>query len=240
VISRTRAGAHALPEGEEKTEMVRSMFDTIAPRYDLVNRVMTFGLDLRWRRRTVRLLGLAPGSVVGDLACGTGDLCVIAAGQGLRMVGLDLSMGMLRSARWRARLAQADAGRLPLAGGSLDGVVSGFAMRNFTDLEAVLAEVARVVRAGGRVAFLDVGTPANPVVGAGHRIWFNVVVPRIGSLLSDREAYRYLPRSVAYLPPREELLSMFGRAGFEDVAHLPLTAGVTQVVTATRRGAAAW
>jgi demethylmenaquinone methyltransferase/2-methoxy-6-polyprenyl-1,4-benzoquinol methylase len=239
-MSRTRAGAPALPEGHEKTEMVRSMFDAIAPRYDVVNRLMTFGLDMRWRRRTVRLLGLAPGSIVGDLACGTGDLCAIAGGEGLRVVGLDLSLGMLRAAHSSVPLVQADAAQLPVATGALDGVVSGFAMRNFSDLAGVLAEVARVVRPGGRVAFLDVDTPANPVVGAGHRIWFNDVVPRIGSLLSDGEAYRYLPRSVVYLPGRDDLLATFARAGFAEVAHHALSAGVTQVVSATRTGAPSW
>ena len=220
--------------------MVRSMFDAIAPRYDLVNRLMTFGLDVRWRRRTVRLLGLAPGSLVGDLACGTGDLCRIAAGAGLRVIGLDLSLGMLAAARTAAPLVQADAARLPLAGGALDGLVSGFAMRNFTDLPATLDEVARVVRPAGRVAFLDVDQPTNPLVEAGHRLWFNDVAPRIGSLLSDRDAYRYLPRSVAYLPGRQVLLDAFTTAGFTDVAHHALTGGVTQLVTATRLGPAPW
>jgi demethylmenaquinone methyltransferase/2-methoxy-6-polyprenyl-1,4-benzoquinol methylase len=216
------------------------MFDAIAPRYELVNRLMTFGLDARWRRRTVRLLGLAPGSLVGDLACGTGDLCRLVSGGGIRVVGFDLSLGMLEAARTEAPLAQADAAHLPLATGALDGLVSGFAMRNFTDLPAVLAEVARVVRPGGRVAFLDVDTPTNPLVGAGHRVWFNDVVPRIGSFLSDRDAYHYLPRSVSYLPSRPDLLAHFAASGFSDVAHHALTAGVTQVVTATRDGARPW
>jgi demethylmenaquinone methyltransferase/2-methoxy-6-polyprenyl-1,4-benzoquinol methylase len=231
--------AAPLPEGAAKRAQVRSMFDAIAPRYDRLNRVITLGLDLRWRRRTIRLLGLAPGSRVGDLACGTGDLARLLGEQGYPVVGLDLSAGMLAQARTTSPLVLADAAQMPLASGALDGVVSGFALRNFSDLDQVLRETARVVRPYGRVAFLDVDTPANPVVRLGHRIWFRTVVPRIGALLSDRDAYGYLPRSVAYLPPRAELLERFRAAGFRTVEHHRLAGGATQVVTGTRTAAAA-
>lgn len=225
----------ALPEGERKRAAVRAMFDAIAPRYDLVNRLMTFGLDLRWRRRTVRLLGLAPGSRVGDLACGTGDLARLCGDAGFPVVGLDLSPGMLAAARTRAPLVLADGASLPLAGGSLDGLVSGFALRNFADLGRVLAEVARVVRPWGRIALLEVDTPRSPLLAAGHAAWFRHAVPRIGAALSDAGAYRYLPRSVAYLPPRPELLRTIERAGFTTVEHHRLAGGAAQVLTATRR-----
>jgi demethylmenaquinone methyltransferase/2-methoxy-6-polyprenyl-1,4-benzoquinol methylase len=220
--------------------MVRSMFDAIAPRYDLVNRVMTLGLDIPWRRRAIRLLGLAPGSLVGDLACGTGDLARLLEEYGHRAVGVDMSAGMLSAARTTAPLVQADASQLPLADGALDGMVSGFALRNFTDLRRVLAESARVVRARGRIAFLDVDAPSGRLTGAGHRFWLSEVAPRIGAAISDRDAYRYLPRSVAYLPPRAELLQMVREAGFADVGHHAFTGGVTQVVTGTREGTVAW
>lgn len=229
-----------LPQGKQKTAMVRSMFDAIAPRYDVVNKLMTFGLDMSWRRRTIRLLGLAPGSVVADLACGTGDLARLLAAEGYATVGVDLSGGMLAAACVGAPLIQGDVGWLPFRTGAFDGAVSGFALRNFSDLNGVFREAARVVRPRGRIAFLDVDEPENALVRAGYRVFFHQIAPRIGGLLSDREAYRYLPRSVAYLPPRSELLAMLGDAGFDDVEHRALSGGVTQVLTGTRTGGSPW
>jgi demethylmenaquinone methyltransferase/2-methoxy-6-polyprenyl-1,4-benzoquinol methylase len=210
------------------------MFDTIAPRYDLVNRVMTFGLDRRWRRSAVRALGLAPSSVVIDVACGTGDLCRDLAGAGYRAVGVDVSRGMLDHARVAAPLVQADAMFLPLPAGRVDGAVSGFALRNFVALPPLFSELARVVRPGGRVSLLDVATPEQPLLRAGHAAYFGHVVPRIGALLSDRDAYRYLPRSVAYLPSPPELLAELAGAGFDAVERRLLSGGLTQLITATR------
>ena len=140
-----------LPEGDEKVQAVRSMFDTIAPRYDLVNRVMTFRMDVGWRRRTVRDLGLPKGSLVADLACGTGDFCRELQTQGHRPVGFDLSFGMLAAARTEAPLVEADILRLPVPDGCLDGVTCGFALRNLVELGAFFVELARVVRPGGHV-----------------------------------------------------------------------------------------
>jgi demethylmenaquinone methyltransferase/2-methoxy-6-polyprenyl-1,4-benzoquinol methylase len=224
-----------LPEGEAKVEAVRSMFDTIAPRYDLVNRVMTFRMDVRWRRRTVDTLDLVAGSVVLDLACGTGDLCRVLARHGLRPIGLDLSFGMLAAARTEAPLAQADVLRLPVADGTVDGITCGFALRNLVDLDAFFAELARVVRPGGRIALLEVAEPPNRVLRWGHGVYFGKVVPRIGGLLSDPAAYRYLPKSVAYLPPVPELLAALRGAGFDDVSRELLSTGIAQLLTATRR-----
>ena len=127
-----------LPEGEEKVTAVRQMFDAIAPRYDLVNRIMTFGLDVRWRRRTVRELALGRGSVVLDLAAGTGDLCRELDAAGHHAVGVDLSFGMLAAARTDAPLVHADILRLPLHDASVDGAVCGFALRNLVELPAWL------------------------------------------------------------------------------------------------------
>jgi demethylmenaquinone methyltransferase/2-methoxy-6-polyprenyl-1,4-benzoquinol methylase len=227
-------GMQTLPQGDEKVRAVRSMFDAIAPRYDLVNRIMTLRLDVRWRRRTVTRLGLAPGSVVLDLACGTGDLCRELQHAGLRVVGLDLSHGMLAAARTTVSLVQADALRLPVPDASVDGVTCGFALRNFVALGPFLAELARIVRPGGRIALLEVGEPANPLLRWGHGVYFGRVVPRIGALLSDADAYRYLPRSVAYLPPPPELLASVGAAGFAAVDRAALSGGIAQLITATR------
>ncbi|HUQ39799.1 MAG TPA: ubiquinone/menaquinone biosynthesis methyltransferase [Acidimicrobiales bacterium] len=224
----------ALPQGEAKATAVRSMFDAIAPRYDLVNRIMTFGLDRGWRRRTVGALGLPSGSVVVDLAAGTGDLCRDLQSAGQRAYGFDLSAGMLDHARTTAPLVQADALRLPVATGAADGAVCGFALRNFVALPPFFAELARVVRPGGRIALLDVAEPRQAVLRLGHRVYFSAVVPRIGGLLSDGAAYRYLPRSVAYLPEPDELVASLAAAGFAAVERRLLTGGITQLLTGTR------
>jgi demethylmenaquinone methyltransferase / 2-methoxy-6-polyprenyl-1,4-benzoquinol methylase len=223
-----------LPEGAEKVKAVRSMFDAIAPRYDLVNRIMTFRMDVGWRRKTVAALGLEPGGVVVDLACGTGDLCRVLQAAGMRPVGMDLSFGMLAAARTTAPLAQADALALPVPPGSVDGITCGFALRNLAALEPFFVELARVVRPGGRIALLEVATPANPVMRWGHGVYFGKVVPLIGGLLSDPAAYRYLPKSVAYLPEPGKMLEMLGDAGFQNVSRRMLSGGIAQLLTGTR------
>ena len=223
-----------LPEGEAKSTAVRLMFDAIAPRYDLLNRIMTFRLDVRWRRRAVHRLDLPDGSVVLDLACGTGDLCRDLEGAGLEPIGMDLSWGMLVVARTGAPLVHGDALRLPVADGAADGVTCGFALRNLTSLEPFFAELARALRPGGRIAVLEVDSPPNPLLRLGHGLYFGWVVPFIGGLLSDRDAYRYLPRSVAYLPSEEDLLATITAAGFVDVAKERCSGGIVQLLTATR------
>lgn len=224
----------SLPEGADKAAMVQSMFDAIAPRYDLVNRIMTFRLDVRWRRRAVRDLALPAGSRVLDLASGTGDLCIDMRRAGLDPVSMDLSFGMLSNDRSGAPRAQADILRLPVPDGSVDGIMCGFALRNLVDLDVFFRECARAIRPGGRVALLDVGVPHNPFVRFGNSIYFGRIVPRIGALLSDGPAYRYLPRSVAYLPPREELVAKLRAAGFGDARHTQLSGGLTQLMVGTR------
>jgi demethylmenaquinone methyltransferase / 2-methoxy-6-polyprenyl-1,4-benzoquinol methylase len=224
-----------LPEGAEKQRAVRDMFDAIAPRYDLVNRVMTFRLDVRWRRRAVRSLELATGSRVLDLASGTGDLCRDLERAGHRPISIDLSFGMLAADRSGAPRVQADIVHLPVPSASIDGVTCGFALRNLVDLAAFFDELGRVVRPGGRIALLDVGVPTNPVVRWGNGIYFGKLVPRIGGLLSDPAAYRYLPRSVAYLPEPTEMVAMLQASGFGAATHQPLSGGITQLLTATHR-----
>ena len=223
-----------LPQGDDKRKAVQAMFDTIAPRYDLVNRVMTFRMDVGWRRRAVRDLGLRPGSCVVDLAAGTGDLCHDLERAGLRPIAVDLSFGMLDHATTSAPRVQGDALALPLAGGSVDGIVCGFALRNFVSLPPMLAELARIVRPGGRISLLDVSVPANPLLRMGHGVYFGTVVPLIGGLLSDAAAYRYLPRSVVYLPKPPEMLRMIRAAGFTTVERAQLSTGISQLITATR------
>jgi demethylmenaquinone methyltransferase / 2-methoxy-6-polyprenyl-1,4-benzoquinol methylase len=226
---------NGLPEGDEKQAAVRHMFDTISPKYDMVNRVMTFRLDVAWRKKTLKALALPAGSTVLDLAAGTGDICRELEQQGLRPIGMDLSFGMLHHARTKAPLVQCDALRLPIADGAVDGVTCGFALRNFTDLGTFFDEVGRVTRPGGRIAFLDASAPENPVLKAGHSVYFGKVVPAIGGLLSDKSAYSYLPKSLAYLPDPEVMLERLRAAGFSGVQRHLLTLGAAQLIIGTRQ-----
>jgi len=223
-----------LPEGEEKARAVRSLFDTIADRYDLVNRVMTFGMDVGWRRRAVGALRLPGGAIVADLACGTGDLCRELQREGYRAVGFDFALGMLQRARTDVPLVQADVLRLPLPDASVDGATCGFALRNVVDLPAFFEEAARVMRPGGRAVFLEASEPEGRVMRSGHRVYFHRVVPAIGGVLSDRDAYAYLPRSMAYLPPPAEMAAMLGRAGFTRAERIQLSGGIAQLLVGTR------
>lgn len=224
----------ALPEGQEKVRAVQEMFDAIAPRYDLVNRIMTFRLDTRWRRKAVRLLNLPQGSIVLDLASGTGDLCVDLQRVGIRPLSMDLSFGMLAADRSGSPRSQADILNLPIGDQSVDGATCGFALRNLVDLPAFFNELGRVVRPGGRIALLDVGIPHNRFIRFGNGIYFGKIVPKIGGWLSDPAAYRYLPKSVAYLPPRDEMLRALQAAGFSNASHHQLSGGITQLMLGTR------
>lgn len=223
-----------LPEGDEKRTAVRNLFDTIAPRYDLVNRIMTFRMDVGWRRRTLRSLNLSPDSLVLDLACGTGDFCRELEKAGHDVLGVDLSHGMLKSAATQAPLMQGDLLALAVADASVDAAVCGFALRNLVDLDTFFVELARVVRPGGRIGLLDVSQPDNRLIAFGHGIYFDRVVPFIGGLISDKDAYSYLPRSVSYLPPTQTMIASLEAAGFENAERQQLTGGLSQLFTATR------
>jgi len=224
-----------LPQGDAKAKVVQNMFDAIAPRYDMVNRIMTFRLDTRWRKLAVRKLALSKGARVLDLASGTGDLCVDLRKAGLIPLSFDMSFGMLAADHSKAPRVQADILRLPIATQSVDGVTCGFALRNLVDLNVFFHEIARVTKSGGRIALLDVSTPTNPLIRWGNSVYFGKVVPRIGGLLSNRAAYNYLPKSVAYLPSPEQLVIMLQNAGFEHVRHEQLSGGLTQLMHATKK-----
>lgn len=223
-----------LPQGAEKVVAVQEMFDAIAPRYNFVNRLMTFGLDNKWRKRTVLSLHLPPGSRVLDLASGTGDLCIDLERNGHVPLSLDISLGMLRADRSGSPRSQADIQKLPFPNACVDGIVCGFALRNLENLQTFFTEIARVTRFKGRIALLDVGIPTNRFVRFGNSIYFGKLVPLIGGIFSDRAAYKYLPRSVAYLPKPEIIVEMLERSGFADVKHEQLSGGLTQLFSATR------
>lgn len=226
-----------LPTGEEKRVRVREMFDRIAPRYDALNRIMSMGLDQRWRRRALDKIGVGPGDLVVDLACGTGDFCELVAARGARAIGVDFAREMLRQAKARGLgfpKVQGDAEWLPFATASVDAVTCGFALRNFVSLEAVLREIARIVRPGGRIALVDVDRPEWGPLRAAHSLYFDRVVPLVGGLLSDRRAYRYLPKSTAYLPPPATLRQLLSGAGFLSLEREIVLLGSAQILTGVR------
>lgn len=210
------------------------MFDAIASRYELVNKLMTFGLDTRWRRRAVVDLRLPGASVVLDVAAGTGDFTRELARQGHVAIATDLSYGMLDAGREMVERVQANASSLPFRSAGFDGITCGYALRNFTDLAQTFDEMARVLRPGGRLSLLEVAEPRSGLLRAGFRVWFRKVVPFIGSLVSDRAAYHYLPESTAYLPTSEEIVRMLNRSGFSAVNHRRVMGGLSQQFVATR------
>lgn len=210
------------------------MFDDIADRYEFVNRIMTLGMDVAWRRRCVRDLRLPTQSRVLDVAAGTGDFYRALQRAELKPVATDLSVGMLRAAHGVTHVVQANASSLPFASDSFDGVTCGYALRNFTELKAAIYEMGRVVRSGGRVCVLEVAEPHHRLWRWGFRLWFRRFVPFIGGVLSNRSAYRYLPASTAYLPERTELLDLFREAGFGTVNHRLILGGLSQVILATK------
>jgi len=226
-----------LPLDSDKATFVRAMFDRIAPQYDRLNRLFSFRLDQYWRRVAIRTVAISSHDTVVDLACGTGDLSELAAQAGATVVGIDFSANMLAGARRRAikaSLIQADALCLPLPSSWATVVISGFAIRNFVSIPAVLAEAARVLQPGGRLGLLEVDTPNNRLVRWGHSLYFTRIVPALGALLSDAQAYAYLPRSLSYLPESGELRRMIEAAGFSQVEKRRLSGGIAQLLTAVR------
>jgi demethylmenaquinone methyltransferase/2-methoxy-6-polyprenyl-1,4-benzoquinol methylase len=230
-----------LPPDHEKRAAVRTMFERIAPRYDLLNRLLTGGLDQRWRRVALGVAGVGAGDRVLDLACGTGDLSEQAALLGARVVGIDFAGEMLRGARRRGievGFVQGDAEALPLPDASVDVVSCGFALRNFASLDTALDEVVRVLRPGGRIALLEVDRPDTAWIGAAHSFYFDRVVPAIGGLLSDREVYRYLPESTTYLPSAQRFQEMLAARGLVRVERRRFLLGAAQLWTGRREGGA--
>jgi demethylmenaquinone methyltransferase / 2-methoxy-6-polyprenyl-1,4-benzoquinol methylase len=217
-----------LESGRLPAEGVQRMFDRIAPVYDAMNRVMTAGLDQRWRRATVGQ-AVRPGDRVLDACCGTGDLAVAArkAGAG-EVVGVDFSERMLERARRKApelEWVQADVLALPFEDASFDSVVVGFGVRNVEDLEAGLRELRRVLRSGGRLGILEITTPRG-LLAPFYRLWFDRIVPLLGRLLPGGAAYTYLPASVRRFPGPEDLAELLGACGFGGVEFRLFAGGI--------------
>jgi demethylmenaquinone methyltransferase/2-methoxy-6-polyprenyl-1,4-benzoquinol methylase len=218
-----------------------AMFDAIAPRYDLLNRLMSFGVDRRWRTRTVKALALGAGARVLDVATGTGDLAIAIARRhtDAYVIGVDPSPGMLaigrtKAARFgeRVEMIEGDAQALALPDASFDGACIAFGIRNVPDRACGLAEMRRVVRPGGRVCVLELGEPRGGVLGPLARFHVHHVVPRMGALISGKREYRYLQRSIAAFPPPEQFGEMMTAAGLDLVEIVPLTFGVCHLYVA--------
>lgn len=220
--------------GRPEKENVRTMFDAIAPRYDVLNRVLSARVDVAWRRKAVRALQVKAGDRVLDLATGTGDLLLeeLRAGA-VHSVGVDLSFGMLRlvlpklsSAGYQdARVCQGDAERLPFRDKHFDAASIAFGIRNVLDRAQGVREMRRVVKPGGRVVVLEFHETTG-LIGALFRLYFNHVLPRIGALVSSREAYSYLPKSVANFETPAGFAALMRNAGLKDVESQPLTFGI--------------
>jgi demethylmenaquinone methyltransferase/2-methoxy-6-polyprenyl-1,4-benzoquinol methylase len=219
--------AGTLPANE-----VRTMFDRIAPVYDVMNRVMTMGLDLRWRRVTAEAV-VRPGDRVLDACCGTGDLAVACERAGGRVTGLDFSPRMLERARRKSQAVEwieGDLLQLPFQDASFGAATVGFGVRNVADLELALAELRRVLVPGGRLGILEITTPRG-LLAPVYRRWFDRVVPLLGTLLKGGAAYSYLPASVRRFPGPDELESLLRSAGFEQVGYRFFAGGIVALHT---------
>ncbi len=218
-----------------KGAFVREMFARIAPRYDLTNRMMTGGLDERWRRRAIVLLAPPRNGSVLDLCCGTGDLVFGLARRqpSLQITGIDFCTPMLERARQRAQKAasrasfvEGDVMELPFADESFDGATMGFSLRNVVDIDAVLRETFRVLRPGRRFVNLDVSKAPNPTFKRFFDLYFYRIVPILGGIIGgSRQAYSYLPNSLTHHPNADELRARFDRAGYVKTGYVPLMGG---------------
>lgn len=222
--------------GTLQPDGVRTMFDRIAPVYDVMNRVMTAGLDRRWRRRTAEAV-VEPGARVLDACCGTGDLAIEAERQGATVTGIDFSEPMLARARRKSATVewvQGDLLALPFDDGSFDAATVGFGVRNVSDLGVALGELRRVLRPGGRLAILEITRPRG-LLRPFFALWFGRVVPLLGRVLPGGKAYTYLPASVLRFPGAEDLAQLIDEAGFEGTAFRLFGGSIVALHTATAR-----
>jgi demethylmenaquinone methyltransferase / 2-methoxy-6-polyprenyl-1,4-benzoquinol methylase len=216
-----------LAEGQEKRAAVRQMFGEIAPTYDLLNSIMSLRLHHRWRAAAVRKLEIQAGEQALDLCCGTGDFITPLLRTGARVVGMDFCMPMLQVARKKGfhGLSLADACNLPLRSESVDAVTVGWGIRNVPDIDAAHAEIARVLKSGGRFVSLDMAQPRGAFLRGASHLVFNKLVPLMGSLFGKTKAYTYLPKSTEKFWSREQLAESMGRAGMTEVGFKDLFFG---------------
>jgi demethylmenaquinone methyltransferase / 2-methoxy-6-polyprenyl-1,4-benzoquinol methylase len=222
--------------GRLAPDAVRDMFDRIAPVYDLMNRAMSLGLDVRWRRMTARAV-VRPGDRVLDVCCGTGDLAVADREAGGDVTGLDFSERMLVRARRKSdaiEWVRGDATALPFSDAAFDAVTVGFGVRNLEEMESGLRELARVLRPGGRLGCLEITRPRG-ALRPFFRLWFDGLVPLAGRVLPGGSAYTYLPASVRRFPGPEDLAAAMERAGFAAVRWKLFGGGIVALHTAVKR-----
>jgi demethylmenaquinone methyltransferase/2-methoxy-6-polyprenyl-1,4-benzoquinol methylase len=228
------------PPQSDKGEFVRDMFARIAPRYDATNRVMTAGMDERWRRRAIALLAPPLGGRILDLCCGTGDVVfhLLRTDPSLRVTGIDFCTPMLDGARARvakeargsATFIEGDVMALPFDDASFDGATMGFSLRNVVDLDQVLRDIRRVLRPGARFVNLDVSKAPNKLWKRCFDLYFYSMVPLIGTVVGgSRQAYTYLPQSLTHHPNADELRERFARAGFADSGFVRLMGGAIAI-----------
>ena len=245
-LSETRPATSPSPHPPEFAAQVRTMFDRIAGVYDLMNTAMTAGLHHAWRKRAADRAVLAAGDSALDVCCGTGDLALELArrvGPEGEVVGCDFSEPMLELARRKAaeqgasqvRFEWADALRLPYEEGSFDAVTVGFGLRNLADLDRGLEEMARVLKPGGRLVILEITQPRRPPLSLFYSLWFDRLVPLLGALAGDRDAYSYLPASVRRFPSPERLAAMMTAADLERIRCLVLAGGIIAIHCGLRR-----
>lgn len=225
-----------------KKEKVQEMFNGIAPRYDLLNHLLSMGIDKSWRRKAMRELEGGRRGTVLDIACGTGDFSIEALRHGVeRVVGADISENMLAVAREKARekgledrleFRYGDSENLDFEDGTFDAVTVAFGVRNFEHLERGLAEMCRVLRPGGKVVVLEFSTPERFPMKQLYRFYFKQILPRVGGLVSgDRKAYEYLPASVFAFPQGDRFLQIMRSCGYRNVAQRRLTFGIASLYT---------
>ena len=216
---------------------VREMFGAIAPRYDLLNGLLSLGTDRSWRRRTCEALNIAPGELAADLCCGTGDLALAVAGRGATVIAGDFSREMLSIARGKGvpHLTEADCLRLPFRGASFDLATVAFGVRNLADLEAGLREILRVLRPGGRIGILEFATPPGPIFRRIYFTYLRWIVPSLGAIVSGRRsAYAYLASSIEEFPDQPKMEAILRDVGFTSVRHLDFARGIAALYIGTR------
>lgn len=229
-----------------KTEQVRQMFDAIAPAYDFMNRAMTLGIDIWWRKLAVKRLKRIRPAAILDVATGTGDFA-IQLNKSLHpqhITGIDLSQGMLDEARSKVKdkgleekitFVKGDCMALPMADGTFDAVTVAFGVRNFEHLQQGYKEMARVLKPGGMLCVLELSTPGNPLIRWFYDLYALHIIPAIGAMKSgDKTAYRYLPESIAAVPQGDDMLQLMRNAGLRDATFKCLTLGVCTIYTAVK------
>jgi demethylmenaquinone methyltransferase/2-methoxy-6-polyprenyl-1,4-benzoquinol methylase len=228
----------ALAAPDSKRRYVRRLFNTIAGRYDLITRVLSYGQDRKWKVRVAELSAAGPGTRVLDLACGTGDIAFALAGRGAQVVGLDITHRMLQLARAKQRGPQFVTGdmlALPFGNDAFDVVTTGYGLRNVPDISRAIAEARRVLRPGGTFVSLDFNRPANSIVRAAYLSYLTIVGSTLGYILHrDPDTYRYIPESIRRYPGAVEVNAIIRRAGFSESEYLPVIGGLMAIHHARR------